>query len=144
MFPFALASCLHLQKISCPLTLAKATIRDGSSSILGLDKGVALQPFQETRTEQLDAVTEPERAAIQGPPGHIGLGLHWIFTRAYNVTCLNVVDEYISSCPDNDSSGRLMTRPSTASSNHTNGISSLHTTSNALLGANTGQFCKVA
>ena len=28
---FALASCLHLQKISLPLTSANATIRDGSS-----------------------------------------------------------------------------------------------------------------
>ncbi|KIK01345.1 hypothetical protein K443DRAFT_678483, partial [Laccaria amethystina LaAM-08-1] len=40
-------------------------------------------------------------------------------------------------------SAQLMTRPSTASSDHTSGISPLHTTSNALLGANTGQFFKV-
>ncbi|KIK06092.1 hypothetical protein K443DRAFT_674652 [Laccaria amethystina LaAM-08-1] len=43
-----------------------------------------------------------------------------------------------SGCP-------LMTRPSTASSDHTGFLPLLlHTTSNALLGAYTGQFFKVA
>ena len=54
--------------------------------------------------------------SIKGPPGHIGLGRLWVLAWAYDV---DVVDEYIFRPSSYNSSGQHMTRPSTASSNHT-------------------------
>ena len=128
-----------------PSASAKATIRDSSPSKLQFWNWIKVELFIDSRQRALklsNSHLELERAAIQGAPGHIDFG-SWL-----GLTLLMLWINTFSGCPLTIRLGNVhMTRPSTASSDSSAGFLTLvllHTTSNALLDAHTGQFFKVA